>query len=176
MYTRVNLMNQFRRLWEQHIQWTRSFIISTASNLDDLEQVTKRLLENPIDFANILHQFYNDDITNRFEELFSNHLLIAANLVNAAKAGDTQKAENVRKHWYANADEIANLLSSINPYWDKKDWTNMLYSHLRLTEEETTNRLKGNYEEDINNFDSIEEQALIMADTMALGLIRQFNL
>lgn len=45
------LMNRIRQLWEQHVYWTRFFIISTAADLGDLEPVTNRLLQNPKDFA-----------------------------------------------------------------------------------------------------------------------------
>jgi hypothetical protein len=43
------------------------------------------------------------------------HLVLAAQLVKDAKAGNSQAGEEAEKKWYANADEIAALLSSINP-------------------------------------------------------------
>jgi len=46
---RINLINLFRELWEEHIFWTRNFIISAIAGLDDLEYVTNRLLRNPTD-------------------------------------------------------------------------------------------------------------------------------
>lgn len=82
----VCLMNQMRKLWEQHVYWTRFFIISTAADLGDLEPVTKRLLENPGDFAQALTPFYGEEVSDCFKNLFTQHLLIAADLVNAAKS------------------------------------------------------------------------------------------
>ena len=35
------LMNRIRQLWEQHVYWTRFFIISTAADLGDLEAAPK---------------------------------------------------------------------------------------------------------------------------------------
>lgn len=40
----IILNNEFRKLWEQHIMWTRSFIISTVNDLGDIDFVTKRLM------------------------------------------------------------------------------------------------------------------------------------
>lgn len=54
----ICLMNQIRRLWTQHVYWTRFFIISTADDLEDLEAVTNRLLRNPKDFAHLLTPIY----------------------------------------------------------------------------------------------------------------------
>lgn len=175
-YRQVDLMNMLRKLWEQHVMWTRSFIISTASNLNDLDLVTKRLLRNPVDFADALYPFYGDKIANEFEELFEQHLLIAANLVNAAKAGNSQGVEKARREWYANADEIAAFLSSINPYWSEREWKTMLYDHLAMTEREATQRLTGQFGLDIMQYDDIENQALEMADVMSQGLISQFHI
>ena len=55
------------------------------------------------------------NIANQFQELLTQHLLIAADLVNAAKNGEPEKADIARKKWYQNADEIARFLSSIQP-------------------------------------------------------------
>lgn len=172
----MNIINTLRKLWEQHIMWTRSFIISTAMNLPDLDLVTKRLLRNPTDFANVLRVYYGNVKAGEFEELLRQHLLIGAALVNAAKAGDTAAATETRKKWYANADEIATFLASINPNWDKQEWQRLLYDHLRMTEDEATYRLKGQYSQDIMIFDLIEDEALRMADYMAQGIIKQFNI
>lgn len=172
----VRLMNFLRQLWEQHVMWTRSYIISNAENIGDLDYVTKRLLENPSDFAKVLQAFYGSTRANEFKNLLEQHLLIASQLVNAAKIGDSEKVETERAAWYANADQIADYLSQLNPYWIKEDWRNMLYSHLKLTEDEAIARLSKQYANDIALYDFIQGQALEMADDMARGLIKQFGI
>ncbi|MGM9682641.1 MAG: hypothetical protein ACI3XQ_03495, partial [Eubacteriales bacterium] len=114
----------------------------------DLEPVTKRLLQNPKDFAVLLSPIFGMRAAAGFEELFTRHLLIAADLVNAAKSGEVDKANAARDKWYKNADEIAGFLSSINRCWNKAKWKSMLYSHLEMTEKEAMLRLHGNYTAD----------------------------
>lgn len=172
---RINLTNLFRLLWEQHVMWTRSFIISTAADLGDLQLVTQRLLENPVDFASEWQKYYGKQKAEMFQRLFTEHLTIAAQLVNDAKQGNSDAVEMDRKKWYQNADEIAAFLASINPFWSKKAWQTMLYSHLKLTEEEATSRLNGEYASDIAIYDEIEAEALEMADMMTDGIIKQFG-
>ncbi|WMI81154.1 acetylglutamate kinase [Anaerotignum sp. MB30-C6] len=150
--------------------WTRSFIISTASDLGDLPFVTNRLLQNPSDFADILRVFYGNEKANQFKDLFTQHILIAAELVNAAKQGDTKKVETARKNWYANADAIALFLADINPNWNQKEWQLLLYSHLKMTEAEAITRLSEKHEENVKLYDAIEDEALKMADYMYYGL------
>lgn len=166
----------FRKLWEQHVMWTRSFIASTTQDLPDAKFVTNRLLQNPIDFENIFKAFYDDQIAEEFTQLLTEHLLIAADLVNAAKQGNMEMAEKIRKKWYENADEIAEFLGGINPYWNKENWKKLLYSHLSMTEEEAVTMLTGEYEENVKLYDAIENEALQMADYMSDGIIKQFKL
>ncbi len=172
----IPIINTFRKLWFEHVVWTRSFIISTAANLGDLQPVTARLLRNPTDFAAALTGFYGADKAKKFSDLLTEHLTIAAQLVNAAKAGNTEAVNEDRTMWYENADKIAGFLTGINPYWSKKQWLLMLDDHLKLTEEEAVGRLTGQYAKDVSLFDVIEDQALMMGDSMAEGIIRQFRI
>lgn len=171
--TQVDLENQLRKLWVQHVYWTRFFIISTAANLGDLQPVANRLLRNPEDFAQLFKPLYGEKIARQFQELFTMHLLIAAELVNAAKNQQAEKVAEARYKWYKNAEDIAEFLAFINPCWNKAEWRNMLFKHLEMTETEATLRLQGNYEKDILVFDSIEVEALKMADYMSCGIIKQ---
>lgn len=168
------LSNQMRMLWEQHVYWTRMFILSTAFSLPDAEFVTDRLLRNPQDFGEVLRLFYGDDIASVFENLFTSHLTIAGELVNAAKAVDSAAADDAERRWYENADEIAGFLGSINPYWSAQEWQQMLYDHLAMTKSEAVDILSNNFSDSIDMFENIEQEALEMADIMTQGIVMQF--
>lgn len=172
----LQVMNTLRRLWMEHVLWTRFFLVSTVFGLPDLNDVTKRLLRNPADFAAVLKPYYGVQSAAAFEKLFTEHLQIAAQLVNAAKAGDSAAVQQERRKWYANADEIAAFLASANPFWNRADWQAMLYDHLKMTENEAVQMLTGKYADSITEFDEVQAQALEMADMMAQGIIRQFRL
>ena len=171
---RQEIINTMRKLWSQHVYWTRFFIISTAEELQDLKYVTDRLLENPGDFAKVLRLFYGEKKANEFKKLLTEHLQIGGELVNADKDMNTSKADKLRKEWYANADDIAEFLAGINPNWSRQKWKDMMYSHLSMTEKEAELRLKKGYPKDIQMFDSIEKEDLEMAAYMSQGIIRQF--
>ena len=171
----VDLINTMRSLWEQHVAWTRMTIISMAADLPDVEFVSKRLLRNPSDMANVLKPFYGNKKAMQFKCLMEHHLTIAAQLITAAKAGNKKAAAKAKEMWYENADDIAAFLSSVNPYRIEDDFKNMLYEHLSLTEKEALARLAGNYPKDIALYDEIENQALAMADEFSAGIIKQFS-
>jgi hypothetical protein len=170
----VELSNNFRELWEQHGAWTRMTIISMVFDLPDVDLVTSRLLQNPVDFGNVLKVYYGDKAASKFSALLKDHLVIAAQLVKAAKAGDNKTAADVEKKWYANADELAVFLASINPYWSQEDWKMMLHTHLMLVKSEAVTMLTKDYADGITVYDELENQALEMADVMTQGIVNQF--
>ncbi|NLL55747.1 MAG: acetylglutamate kinase [Clostridiales bacterium] len=172
----LRLCNTFRRLWIEHVLWTRSFIVSTAFSLPDLEFVTERLLQNPVDFAKAFKPFYGQQAAMQIEQLFTDHLLIAAQLVNAAKAGNTAQVNTERNRWYENAKDIAKFLASINRFWTEELWTKLLFDHLKMTEDEAVYILTGQYENSIKEYDHIQAEALTMADVMACGIAQQFRI
>lgn len=169
-----DLKLKMRMLWEEHIVWTRMFIMSVADNTTDKALVTKRLLKNYGDMAAALKPYYGDENATKFGDLIEEHLLTAAALVGAAKAGNATAAAAAEKKWYDNADEIAAFESSINPNWNKTTQMAMWHEHLRLTKGEAVARLTMNYAADIDAFDQIEAQANMMADSWADGIVDQF--
>lgn len=176
LFTRsqVKLINKFRMLWEQHDVWTRSAIMSIVFELPDLDLVLQRLLRNPVDFARVFEIFYGPKIAARFKELLREHLVLAAQIVEAAKAGNVKAEAEAKRKWFKNADKIAAFLSQINPFWPEQKWREMLHEHLRLVYKEAVNILTADYEAGIEVYDRIEKQTLEMADFMSKGIFRQF--
>lgn len=167
-----NLSNRMRLAWSQHVYWTRMLLISIAARLDDQEDVTRRLLRNPRDIAAIYADFYPEDVTRIIINLLTEHLRIAANLITALRDGNKVQADALDRQWHVNADEIADALSSINPYYDRETLRGMLYRHLNLTTKEVATYLAGNYADSTNAFDQVEQEALSMADYLTNGLVR----
>lgn len=168
------LNDQMRLLWSQHVYWTRLFISGTIFDSPDVKVTEARLLQNPGDMAMVLAPFYGERAARRFEELFTAHLTIAGQLVNAAKAGDDAAVTEAEKRWYENAGQIAQLLASINPYWTVEEWKEMLYDHLAMTKQEATEFITKKYQRSVETFDMIEQQAMEMADRMTWGIVEQF--
>lgn len=164
-----------RVLWEDHITWTRLYLVSAIAGLPDTQPTAQRLLRNQTDIGNAVKPFYGETAGTKLTALLRDHILIAADLVGAAKAGDDAKVAAARGRWYANADEIADFLSSANPrHWPKAETRSMMREHLDLTLVEATARLKSDWTLDISTYDKIHRQILGMADMLSTGIIAQF--
>lgn len=164
-----------RDLWADHVVWTRLYIISAVAGTPDADAAAQRLLKNQEDIGNSIKPFYGEEAGDKLTSLLKDHILIAVDLLNAAKAGDNAAAEEAEKRWYDNADDIATFLSSANPdNWPQEDTAKMLDEHLALTKTEAVARLTGDYATDVQTFDKIFDQSMTMADHLADGIVKQF--
>ncbi len=169
----VGLMANMRIAWMEHVMWSRSLIISIAEKLADEDAVTNRLLLNPAQIAALFRPYYGPTAALKIQELLTEHLVIGKELITAVTDGDTAAAEDANHRWYQNADEMAVAFHSLNPYYGLKEMREMLYTHLDLTKQELGQRLEGNYPADISTYDTIESQAIHMADTFTNGIFLQ---
>ena len=106
--------------------------------------------------------------------MLRDHILIAADIVKAAKGGNNAGVEAGEKKWHGNADEIAAFLAGANPSWGKPALTDMLYKHLDFTTTEVVSRLKKDWPADIKACDQGHDHMLMFADMLSDGIIKQF--
>jgi len=169
------LHDAMRRLWEDHITWTRLFVVSAVGDLPDKGATTDRLLQNQVDIGNAIKPYYGDAAGEKLTALLKTHITTAAELVAAAKANDTAKMTDANKRWYTNAEEIAAFLSGANPKsWPAAEMKQMMREHLDLTTAEVVAHLKGNWADDVAAYDKIHTQILQMADMLTNGIIKQY--
>jgi hypothetical protein len=172
---RLALHDEMRRLWEDHITWTRLFIVSAAADLPNGPATTQRLLRNQKDIGDAIKPFYGRAAGARLTSLLREHILVAANLVLAAKAGDQAAVERHSGAWYRNAREIADFLNAANPrHWPRREMRSMMRSHLDLTLAEAVAHLSGDHRADIRAYDRVHRQILVMADMLSDGIAAQF--
>jgi hypothetical protein len=171
----VALRTDMRKLWEDHITWTRLAIISLESGTPDTEATVGRLLQNQTDIGNAVKPFYGNAAGDELTRQLRSHILIAADVIAAAKGGDSAKLADAQVRWIQNADDIAKVLNSVNPrYWKLPVLKAEMQMHLDLTTEEAVARLKGDWTGDVAAYDKVHQHILHMSDLLANGLIKQF--
>jgi hypothetical protein len=164
-----------RKLWEDHVTWTRLAIVSFAADLPDLSATEARLLSNQTDIGNAVKPYYGRAAGDRLTALLKDHILGAVALLQAAKAGDQVMIKQRSDEWYANATQIADFLHKANPHnWPRNDLQAMMKTHLDQTLAEATHRLQGNFAADIRDYERINRHILEMADTLSAGIVAQF--
>jgi hypothetical protein len=171
-----------RKLWEDHITWTRNVIISFEVNepdpsvvLPDLNAALARLFQNQVDIGNAIKPFYGEAAGNQLTALLHDHIAIAGEILQAVKTGDTAALADAQQRWYANAHDIAVFLNSANPRnWPLAEMDQMMKEHLDATTREVLARANEDWDADVAAYDAVHEQILEMADMLSGGIIAQF--
>jgi hypothetical protein len=171
----VALRTDMRKLWEDHVTWTRLAIISLETGTPDTEATVARLLRNQTDIGNAVKPYYGNAAGKALTAQLRAHILIAADVIAAAKAGDEAKLTDAQARWHTNADQIAATLNSDNPrYWPLGTMQAEMREHLKLTTEEAVARLHGDWTADVTAYDKVHDHILHMSDMLTSGIIKQF--
>jgi hypothetical protein len=171
----VELKMDMRKLWEDHITWTRNVIFNIIDELPGTNEAVARLLQNQVDIGDAIEPYYGATAGNQLTALLTNHILIAANLLTALDDGDSAAFSAANTAWFANADSIAMFLNAANPTnWSFQQAQDMMYDHLNFTAAEALARKNADYPGDVIAYDNVHNEILEMADFLSDGIIRQF--
>src|SRR5262245_11112239 len=170
----LELRQDVRKLWEDHVTWTRMTIVDFAAGLPSLPASEARLLRNQSDIGRAITPYYGKPAGARLTALLREHILIAVDVLTAAKAGDAQGLAQAQARWTGNADRIAAFLAGANPAWPRAEMRGMMRRHLKLTTDEAVARLTGDLGGDVRAYDRVHVQILRMADMLSSGIVSQF--
>lgn len=164
-----------RALWQYQVTWTRSYIVSVLSGLDDVGPVERKLVKNQEQIGNAIKPYYGGMAGNRLAVLLRQHIVIAIEIVRAAKAQDAGALERAQKRGLKNADAISNLLNRAgNPLWDKQYMRQMFYKHLEYVMLQVSCRIKKDWDTEIKAYDDGLQHVLLLSDLLAKGVVQQF--
>ncbi len=128
-----------------------------------------------MDIGNAIKPFYGEQAGQQLTDLLQEHITGAVALLEAAKSGDENAFGQAKDAWYQNGEQIARFLSDANPrYWKFPVMDTMMKEHLDQTLQEGADRLAGDFEADIRDYEAIQLHILEMADTLSNGIIAQF--
>ncbi len=167
--------DQMRKLWEDHVTWTRLAIVTFADRSPGFDATASRLLQNQSDIGDAIKPFYGDAAGDRLTALLRDHIGIAVEILTAARDGNTSAFEAASDRWYANANDIADFLSSANPRsWPASVLRADMKAHLDQTMSEADHELHGEYAASVTDYEAVHHHILMMADTLSSGIIAQF--
>jgi hypothetical protein len=163
-----------RRLWTDHVVWTRDYIVAAVGDQPDAQAAAGRLMRNQEDIGNAVGTFYGASAGQQLTTLLKEHISIAVDLIKAAKAGDKPAQQQADAKWQQNAVAIADFLSKANPNWPRATLVDMMKKHLSTTTDEVVARLNKQWDADVRAYDAVYDHILHMSDALADGIIKQF--
>jgi len=170
----VSLKQDMRKLWTDHVVWTRDYIVAATTNGPDKSAAAGRLMKNQEDIGAAIAGFYGQPAGDSLTTLLKEHIAIAVDLIDAAKAGNKAAQGQADARWQQNAVDIADFLSRANPSWPRETLVDMMKMHLSTTTDEVVARLTKNWDDDVRAYDAVYDHILKMSDALSDGIIKQF--
>jgi hypothetical protein len=171
----VEFNQDMRKLWEDHITWTRNVILNILDNLPGTNEAVARLLQNQVDIGDAIKPYYGNAAGDQLTNLLYGHINTAAEILVALRDNDAAGLATANDAWYANGDSIVDFLHAANPdNWSLADLDEMMDMHLDLTASEAVARKNADYAADVAAYDSVHLEILDMADLLSMGIIKQF--
>lgn len=171
---KTQLRLTMRRLWDDHVDRTRFYILSVLHDLPDQKNAERYLMANQDDIGGAVGSYYGDAAGKQLSSLLKEHIAVGGQIIQAVHTKQMQKIPGLQAAWEKNADTISAFLSAANPAWPYAEMRPMMRSHLALTTDELLARAQGRYADDLAAFDRVVGQIMHMADTLSEGLISQF--
>jgi len=170
----AELHQNMRKLWTDHVVWTREYIIAAVGNTPDVQAAANRLMKNQEDIGNAIAGYYGPAAGQQLTSLLKQHISIAVDLIEAAKKGDKAAQQQADARWQQNAVDIATFLSKANPNWPKETLVEMMKMHLATTTTEVVARLTHDWNGDVRAFEAVYDHILMMSDALSDGIVKQF--
>lgn len=168
------LKRDMRKLWTDHVVWTRDYIIAAVGDQPDAQSAATRLLKNQDDIGNAVAKYYGAPAGQQLTTLLKEHITIAVDVITHAKAGNKAAQQQADAKWQQNGTQIADFLSKANPNWPRATLVDMMKKHLSTTTDEVVARLTKNWDADVRAFDAVYDHILMMSDAIADGIVKQF--
>jgi hypothetical protein len=168
------LHEDMRKLWTDHVIWTRDYIVAAVGDQPGATAAANRLMKNQEDIGAAVAGFYGKAAGDGLTTLLKEHITIAVDIIKFAKAGDKASQQQADAKWHRNAEAIADFLSRANPNWPRATLVDMMNMHLSTTTDEVVARLTKNWDADVRAFDKVYDHILTMADALSDGIVKQF--
>jgi len=168
------LHQDMRKLWSDHVIWTRDYIVAAVGDQPNATAAANRLMKNQEDIGAAVSTYYGKAAGDKMTALLKEHISIAVDIIKFAKAANKTSQQQADMKWHQNGEAIADFLSKANPNWPRATLVQMMNTHLSTTTDEVVARLTKNWDADVRAFDAVYNHILMMSDALADGIVKQF--
>lgn len=174
----LNIIKDMKLIFTQFAYLTRFYMVARITNLYEAPYVAQRLYALPVNLHEktemILGFFNSQGLLNQL----SVYTVTLESLIDAILSGDAKAIEASMNDLYRFADQLADYLAAINPYWSKSKWKELLYTfNNHLIDEASALQSEGTglseeSEASLPIFEQMLQAALEIGDYLAEGLIQ----
>lgn len=158
-YDQVNAIYEIMMLWFELVTWTRFYMLSRYLGIGNREEVYARFKQVPVNYANGIKEIFGEQNAEKSLQLMNTYIELIDAFITAQIDGNVDEINRVTQLLYQNADERAELLASMNPFWDQSDWKARLYNINSSTIAESSSFLTKSYAINLDIFNTLLDLA-----------------
>jgi hypothetical protein len=168
------LARTMQRLWADHAMWARQYIIAAVDERPEAPEAAARWLRVGDDIGRELEQHYPRRTARRVAKLLRQHVMVAVDLIDAARNVDKVKCMDIDDVWWNNGEDLVDELCARNEAWSRAELLAQWDAMRQQTKDVLAARLEQNFDKDVDAFDQMLTTTTNFADTIADGILRQF--
>lgn len=169
-YSQMNLIFNTRLFYRRLTIWTREYIIGRYLGIGTPEELFGRFYLETLGSRNFVRTFFGREASNQYSQLLSTYAIALRELISAQLEGDTEGINQSVNRLYQDLHERASFIASINPYVNESEWEKQLQAYLQYTLEEANGFISGDYRNDIESFERLNELSNQLGDAAAQSL------
>jgi hypothetical protein len=165
-----------RDLWIGHIFWVRSVSLAVIESNDAAMQVAEqRAVTNAQAIAAFIEPFYGSTARKVFANLLIDHYRWVKVYLAATMSGSVSIQSTTMQSLISNADEIAVLMSKLNPYLPTDELRSLLRAHASHHLQQIRELMLGNFIAEAETWEEMKSHVYQIADTTAHAIVKQFR-
>lgn len=161
------------KLWTDYLVWIRDYIYVAMQRQEGMQYVQERLTRFITEFADFFKTFYGEQVAEQYGDLLKRHIDLISQYTTIVHANESPAP--LRDDLYANADDIAKFLASINPNWNETMWQKLLRTQTYLEEKLIWAIRSKGYGEAMAQYDEIYANIHKIIDYLINGIQKQFG-
>ena len=171
----IQLNQDMRKLWSDHMAWTLATVEAFFHNSAALTDNLNRLLQNQQDIGAAIVPYYGQAAGDELTALLTEHINLAVPVLTAAQSGDQTALGIAVTNWKANAADIADFLTTANPNnWPASVTDPTMEHHIDQTIEYSVEILQNDHAGANESYEHALEHMLELADVLSEGIAKQF--
>jgi hypothetical protein len=165
----------FRDLWISHLFWVRSAVQEARDADIEAARVSEaRVIQNARDLADAFAPWYGADLADKLFGLLAGRNRALKDFGEATSRKDAVAQRAAAEALSASARDLAVLLSSSNPGWRMDTLEKLFASQAGQQEKQITDFFAADFNAEADAWSSMKADAYYLADTLALGIVKQF--
>ena len=151
--------------------WKYMYAMSVDAQAKDQQAVEDRLMGAVDAIADAFADVMPPSAVRQMRELLERHVEMTGEIARTLKDGEMHGYDTLLRAWYANADQMAELLGKQDPRLGDRETRNMLLRYLDVNRESLEHRFHGEYAKGIEALDEEIKQVMRMAGHLAGDLM-----